>query len=342
MLKSGIIRIAAATTVTLLLAGCAARLDPAQPEAEISFSAGSLLLRDDADTKSGTPKTGTTFEANDAIAVYGWHNAASELITFGTTTPVTLGSNGQWTYSPIESWQWSGTSDYYDFVAIYPYSCSPTATSSPLTVSVDYDPVTTQYDLMTASKRRLSTETDPCATVPLEFSHRLAAVMVKVTNDDGGQTFRLDACHYRSIIVDATATSVFSNGSFKFSWGNNTRSSMDLLGSAPAVDLTAGNSTELDYDLMIPQDLNVLGSTPSLVLTYTPKSGDTYGDAITSVVPLSSITDKIDNTGDVIETWEEGVIYTYDITIRIGGGVIVNVITTPWEEVEAETPGIMI
>ena len=43
-----------------------------------------------------------------------------------------------------------------------------------------------------------------------------------------------------------------------------------------------------------------------------------------------------------ITSWESGVKYRYILEMRIGVGVVVTVKTTPWDVVEAETPGLMI
>ncbi len=336
-----IIRITAVACTLSILAGCSARLD--RPSSgEIRFEAGSALLRDDA-TKSGTPKTGTAFSAGDQISVFAWHGAASELITFGTGTPVTLGNSGAWTYAPVKSWAWGGNDDYYDFVAVYvyPYINSLTATSGPLSVTVNYDATSSQYDLMTAGIRRIASDPAPTATVPLTFTHRLAAVKVVITNDAGGQTFRLDACRYRNLIVSANATSSLQDGTLKFSWSGSTRSSAVQLGATLGADLAETEHQELAYDLMIPQRLDPLGSTPSLIISYKPKTGEsTYGEQIDYALPLANI--LIENSSTAITEWKAGYMYTYNITIRIGGEVIVNVVTTPWEVVNAETPGILI
>ncbi|MCR5408760.1 MAG: fimbrillin family protein, partial [Bacteroidales bacterium] len=167
-----IIRIAAAACTLLIWTGCVRTLGPAEPDGEIRFTAGSPLLRDDA-TKSGTPKTGTAFSAGDQISVFAWHGAASELITFGTGTPVTLGNSGAWTYAPVKIWEWGGNSDYYDFMAIHPYNGSYAVTSSPLSVTFNYDATVSQDDLMTAGIRRRATDPVPTETVPLTFTHRL-------------------------------------------------------------------------------------------------------------------------------------------------------------------------
>ena len=47
-------------------------------------------------------------------------------------------------------------------------------------------------------------------------------------------------------------------------------------------------------------------------------------------------------SAETIPEWEPGIKYTYNITIRLDGDVLVTVITTEWDEVVAETPGILI
>ena len=48
------------------------------------------------------------------------------------------------------------------------------------------------------------------------------------------------------------------------------------------------------------------------------------------------------DTEDPITVWEPGIRYTYHIGIRLDGGIVVRVVTTEWDEIEAETPGLLI
>ena len=89
------------------------------------------------------------------------------------------------------------------------------------------------------------------------------------------------------------------------------------------------------WDLMIPQDLNPGSQNPALQIVY--NKGEE--NDITETLPLKDIK----TLGNVpITVWNPGTKYHYDIELRIGVGIVVTVTTTPWEVVEAETPGLMI
>ena len=90
-----------------------------------------------------------------------------------------------------------------------------------------------------------------------------------------------------------------------------------------------------DWDLMIPQNLNLSGaSAPTIEVVY--NNGE---DDITQSVTLKDIKNQ---SNVAITSWESGVKYRYILEMRIGVGVVVTVKTTPWDVVEAETPGLMI
>lgn len=97
----------------------------------------------------------------------------------------------------------------------------------------------------------------------------------------------------------------------------------------------SGLSDPEDWDLMIPQNLNLSGaSAPTIEVVYNNGEND-----ITQSVTLKDIKNQ---SNLAITSWEPGVKYRYILELRIGVGVVVTVKTTPWEEVEAETPGLMI
>ena len=400
------------------LAGCTARLDPAD-EGAISFSSRSSLLSDDA-TKTGTPKTGTAFSVGDAFLAWAWHDAAHQYIRFGTSSAVTLGSNGLWDYAPHQFWNWLGSGDFYDFLAIYPANADitpfeATLGNSNLKAIVTYVPTETQYDLMAAGFRRTDGSTDPVA---LTFSHALSAVSVNVKNSEGSNvngsplTVTLKSVSFVNLIAESPITVTFeaTNVTYQRAGVRNTTSA--VLGPAiPAnttlapgygyptqrivTELTTwiGANTSLsdeekqaivadickdevwdmlledyevwivqendalpeehkltsqqisalweqiyrvdEWDLMIPQDLNPGSQNPALQIVY--NKGDE--NDITETVPLSNIK----TLGNVpITVWNPGIKYHYEIELRIGIGIVVTVTTTPWEVVDAETPGLMI
>ena len=339
-----IIRIAAAACTLLIGTGCVRTLGPAELDGEIRFTAGSPLLREDA-TK-GTLKEGTTFTQGDAFLAWAWHGAANQHFSFGTNQPVTLGAGGTWDYDPHQYWNWrSGSDDYYDFLAVYPadspISHSPT---QPLKASVSYDATDDQYDLMAAGYRRTDKST---GTVELTFQHLLSAVNVKVTNSESSVnsvgaplTITLKSCRFKNLISNASITATLRGNQLETS-ATGGRSEDPVLGPTIPENTTlapgASYPTTYQWDLMVPQDLNPgEGLSPMLVIVYNK------GDAtdVEEEVTLKDVLNK--NTGVAITQWRAGYKYDYEIELRIGVGIMVRVVTTPWEVIEAETPGLMI
>lgn len=401
----------------LLMAGCCIRLDNPAPSnsKEISFSAGPALLQDGA-TKTGTLKTGTSFSTGDAFLAWAWHDAAHQFFSFGKTTPVTLESNGLWDYAPHQFWNWRGTGDFYDFLAVYPADADITPFqaylgNSNLKASVDYEPVNDQYDLMAAGLRRTDGSMGP---VSLSFEHALSAVSVELKNAEGsnvnGQplSITLKSIKFLNIVSESTITAIFDGTSMSFQrpglqntlsavlgpdvptnpyptvapgygfpsqriigslteWLQDkqdlTMDAADLanaiyqdqvwtltdseysdwiahensgLSSAEALALREQIHLEQDWDLMIPQSLNAENQLPSLEIVY--NKGDE--NDVRETLPLNEI--KNQATNQPITVWNPGIKYHYEIELRIGVGIVVTVSTTPWEVVEAETPGLMI
>ena len=346
-----IIRIAAALTGCILLAtGCIWKgsLDP-DGEA-IRFTASSPLLREDA-TK-GTPKEGTTFSVGDAFVAWSWHNATAEHLTYGLTTPITLGAGGTWDYDPHQFWNWRTGSDYYDFLAIYPAgkdishtAPSPTSENQFLKASVNYNATSDQFDLMAAGLRRTDKSIE---TVHLTFQHLLSAVTVKVTNSVSSVnsvgsplTITLKSCKFNNLISEAPITVTF-DGSQLVTSAEGGRGNTPVLGfTTDNTELAPGAScsypTSSPWDLMVPQNLNPDGSLlPTLEIVYT--KGDLTD--VQQELYLKDIPNKA--TGVPITEWKAGYKYSYEIELRIGVGIMVKVTTTPWEEIAAETPGLMI
>nr|MCR5518983.1 fimbrillin family protein [Bacteroidales bacterium] len=280
MLKTSIIRIAAALTGALLLAGCSAGFeDPVRNGGPVSFQAGSLLLRDDA-TKADI-KEGNSFDSGDAFSVFGMRNSGStQSLVFDDVT--VTNDSGTWKYSPTRSWSWSSTTDYYDFVAVYPSGNSARMDiSGDLAVSTDFDLSTDNYDLLTATYRRKGSVQSPNAIVDLAFSHVTSAVKVVVINNSESTAVSVDAVSFKNLMVVGAAKStldLYGNG--LNSWINLERSSATVRESNYGSSVAAGSRYECAYDFMIPQQLDqAVGSgsdeanMPRLLLTYTPEGG---------------------------------------------------------------------
>ena len=264
-MQIGIIRIAAAAVGTLLLAGCITRLDPVPEETPISFSAGYTLLRDDA-TKTSGRMVGTDFVQGDSFYAWAWHDAVSQFMTFGAVTKYTV----DWDYDSHLFWNWRGSGDYYDFLAIYPASLissgdltppSPTAqtqSSRLLKATVDYEAYTSgsnpqagQYDLMAAGYRR---DVNGLITpVNLTFRRLLSAVCVDVKYADASlNSITLKSCHFVNLVTHSTLATTFigsnSNTGLSIATGVPSRSNDPVLGpSVPAnTSLVHGHSLYTD------------------------------------------------------------------------------------------------
>lgn len=381
MLKS-IIRIAVATLgCTLLLAGCSLLSADKAPGENIRFVAGSPLLRDDAPlaTKSGTFKD--TFDqasddvgaaAADYFFVWGRKIVSGVPYSVFTGDKITLknlGSNATdpsddvWDYNSHRLWDTGAT--YYDFLAfsglpLSDISCNP-ASGGSLTATVAYDPTENQYDILAAFYQRAKGNAAmiSTATVHMPFQHVLSAVSVTIFNDTPNSIstpdIKLNAYTFRNIVTTSEGT-ISQDGNTLAEMTTTTWSSQahngwitGVLGDSSGPHVITPSShyptTEI-WDLMIPQELESFGSyTPQLYLDYEYTHINPYTSQEETVqtafgINLDGI--HIKNSDEFITSWEPGKKYTYDIHIRLGGGVNVTVNVTDWEEVIAETPGVTI
>ena len=365
-----IIRImASAAGCALLLAGCSLRLDGPARTKEISFSAGASLLCDDASrTKFGVPINGTSFANGSSFLVYGRRNTDPLIFS---PTEVSL-SSSLWSYATPEYWEWTSNQDYYDFLGLYlgdMYDIDRTSipmpscdTGSPLSASVAYDPSVDQFDLMLAGTRRTYDEPGGrTSAVNMNFHHMLSAVRVSISNGSTSRSFTLNEFYFENLVSRGTAkveASYDAQGNATYSWTGTTRLAAPIGGTANlsldelAVITTTsfiqdtfnpGVTRSHDYwDLMIPQNHEgKIGSTgwPALVLVFTP-----YGGSQTTVrILLKDIyTDPEQGTPTLISDWEMGVKYVYLVRLNLDGGIQVHVTTTDWEDVTAETPGLLL
>lgn len=357
-----IIRIVAVLAGCILFtAGCIQRSqlvpEPVEEVEPIGFSARSTLLRDDA-TKGASIKTGTNFSGDDEpIAVFGWH--AEDTGAKWVFDNQQVGFNGAvWTYTPIKSWNWKpGTTDYYDFLATFPYrgglsySKSVDPATQTTTVLVDYNAKEEQYDLMSAGMRRRVSDSPAAnmAVVPLVFEHKLCAVKVCITNDSETRHFVLNYLNFRNLMVTGTLQLQLRTNAgedaFSSEWVSTGRDiGGELFKEDPGQELAPGGGSyrfpgDPQYNLLPPQNLDPLGISPTLELSFTYDVPGNPAHTVVSSIPLKTIEDS---DGTAITSWVAGHKYIYNISIRVDGGVKVIVETTDWEPVEARTPGIMI
>ena len=362
--------LAAVCTLALsTLAGCVKTYDPAPRQGEIRFGAGSLLLNDDA-TKSGTDLKALFDQASEDVGaanadkffVYGSKTVSATRYTVfnGESVSLTsLGSNASdpiddvWDYSPHRFWD--SNASQYDFLAITgPASsagivCNP-ASSTHIRANVTYDATGTPYDLMAAGSQRNDGTTSP---VHMAFSHLLSAVRVTIINDSPSTDVQVNSYGFRNICIRATGMVEQSgNGLVAMGtsdWGTFSYTSSTVLGHRDTTVL--GNKQEFampadKWDLMVPQELAPYGDyIPQLMLDYEYDQEDPYTlmtERNHVVFPIRLDEISVKNSDELITKWLPGKKYNYEIHIRLGGGIIVNVAVTEWKEILAETPGLTI
>lgn len=339
---------------TLMVSGCRREPLPDTGDGEIRFSAVSLTAREEPATKSfGSMKENfdTPFVNGESIMVYGRRNNIWNPLVFDGDAVLWDGTT--WGYGSPKYWSWEKEEDYYDFLAIYmppmPSNYSPpliltNSTTSPLALSAYYDMTVHQYDLMLAGKRRKFTDESRLSTVPLVFQRMLCAVGVKVKNISTTGNLYLDGYGFVNLLTYAKAT-VTAGDDPAYAWSNPSRSAAYVGGTTLASrTLVAKNAAysfiDQGYDLMIPQDHNEhLGtdSYPSLVIKYAISES---APTVEATVPLKNI--PVKGSTALISEWTWGVKYIYEIEMDLDGGVQVELTITPWDEIEAETPGLLI
>ena len=355
-----IIRIAASAAGALFLLGGCARIAIPEPDgrkgAVIGFNPGTMLLKDDASTKSATFKDG--FEVGDIVTVYGRRHGNDGTTDVFSSTPVEKKSASEWEYDAIKFWNWLTEGDYYDFLGVYPSGKGTAKMDIPgnLAIKTHYSiSANNNFDLMYALYRRYyGSEADRLSAVPLEFHHTLSAVRIVFDNDSNSKDITINSYQFTHMIVSADAKATINSiGNPEISWINTIRNADAVRSVTPNKELKGmNNSGDHSYtgafDFFIPTALDATsdGSAddqermPHLVINYTPAGKS----SATQVSLLLKDIERDPLNGDYtpVEVWEPGVRYTYHVSIRMDGGVHIIVVTTDWEDIYAETPGIMI
>ena len=381
-----IISLATALLAASLLAGCEGMLDPegSGKGNVISFDAGIKLIRRDSPTKA--LNTATTFSAGDKFTVFGrrtgegrntriFYKDDSEIPAENYQGVTVTREASKWTYSPPSYWYWVNESNYYDFIAVHPYT-SPAERMMEdgvdipgnMAVKSQYVIGTDDYDLLMAATRRSGHVSNRTAPVNLEFHHMLCAVKVVITNESSSKALTLTSISMDNLIQSAWAKmTIDSNGDPEYYWidSQRTGASESLFSGSQTIPTTASapsNTYATDFVLLIPGDLadTIDGSLPpeegeenyaAKLAAYEGKVphlniGLTFTGAAPGYEPdpilLKDIQRSKYSTDDPIAVWQPGIRYTYYIDVRLDGGVIVRVVTTEWDEIEAETPGLLI
>ena len=363
MQKNTIRKAAALAGIILLTAGCSRPWTMETDGSEIRFTAGSTLLRTDTpSTKFGGLMADTEFSLGSHFRVWGAEIESSARHSVFSGVEVTLEEVGAykpygdvWRYSPLAYWNPDAKYDFLAISGLTSYdaiACDPTAPEA-LTATVSYCPTAEQHDILAAGYQRANSTTTP---VHFQFQHILSAVSVTVYNDSPAIPVKLNAYNFRGICTNADGKVQPDVNGLRTvrtsSWSPLTYTAEKVLGftagpnSSPTIEVASRFPETAQWDLMIPQSLIPDGEhIPQLYLDYEYDQVNPYTGQMEhnhSQFPINLETINVKNSDGCITSWEPGKQYTYEIHIRLGGGITVNVSVTDWQEIHAETPGLTI
>lgn len=339
-----------------LFTGACVRYDDVAKQGEdkaISFTAGSALLRDDV-TKSAS----LGWVEDGGFFVYGSKTVDNVRHTVFNGTEVFVAPSIYY----VNTQYWDNNASRYDFLAISGPSSASGITCNPessgqISATLVCKPCEDPGELMVACHQRVpdgQTHVLDMTEVPLQFDHLLSAVKVVVYNDSPHDDITLLSIGFRNLVTEGKVVVTQGTDAPTVSWPNpdsarkkNTSSLLYEWAPENGVLLKSGGDADSDDDtvahapvtdvwnLMIPQDLNLLSLAPLLMVRYRHGSDEPVDSPI-SVKGIKTI-----SGGDIFE-WEAGVKYVYEVHIRYGGGIRVHVVTTEWDEVMAGTPGLIV
>ncbi|MBO7396847.1 MAG: fimbrillin family protein [Bacteroidales bacterium] len=271
MLERSIIRIAAAVTGALLLAGCTARLDPAPSGAPISFDAGSSLLRDDgtrATLPGGTHFGVFAYQQNGSVNSPGtWNYSRKPGFMFNTDV---LFNGATYTYSPLR--YWPAPENTLTFWAYCPYTSSPdlvvtnntTAFTKNSSGLPDIRYTTDGHtDFMLTGLVKNQTRTTNSGVVELEFNHAMSKLNVtaKKKDPENHYTVKLKAVSFNGIFMSGTARWNRSPEGWTWASWSGARANLPLWSEDPDdpaddIELTATAAAVPGFVIPLPQLLD--------------------------------------------------------------------------------------
>lgn len=226
------------------------------------------------------------------------------------------------------------------------------------------------YDLLMAGTRRSGANANTRSKrVPLTFHHMLCAVRVGITNESTSKTATINSIRFDNLVQKAYAkATIDALDETEFSWINTERTNADsvIYNAGAVLPINNGTLPPTSYTLLIPADLSVAidgslepdvadyagrmdeyatdmatfeSKLPHLYINYTPQGEVTPRDAC---IVLRNVKKARYGEAETIGEWEMGIKYTYNVVIRLDGDVRISVITTRWDDVDAETPGLLI
>ena len=360
-----LIFLAFALLAVLFAGGCARTPNPGPVEGGvISFQAGVELVREESSTKA--LNEATSFTNGQTFRVFGrrtgegqntriFYRDDSEDPMENYQSVAVTKTDDVWTYSPPIYWYWVSERNYYDFIAVYPddapavrmmdESVPPKDIPGNMAIKSEYNIASDTHDLLMAATRRVGLALDRTAPVELTFNHMLCAVKVVVSNESTSESLTLNELSLNNIIQSAYAKmTIDSKGEPEYYWIDSRRNETKVILFTGTETVLADGDYATSFKLLIPGDLTdtIDGSSDEDKMPHLNVVIDGFSSEDIPPIPLKDIQRSRYTTEDPITVWEPGIRYTYHIIVRLDGGVRVTVVTTEWDEIEAETPGLLI
>lgn len=270
-------------------------------------------------------------DASGVTSFRVWGNRNSTEIFSGTTVSK---ESDAWTYSPLKPWQWDDgvTYDFLGLVTGYA-SVTPSRTITPVSPSatslqVNYDVTQDNYDLMMAGVHR----TSGTSVVDMQMEHMLSAVQF-VAHNNGNQEITGLTYKVTRLAKSGTCTYSYSSGAWNSAWGSRSKVNTDEFFNTTVSTLDAGDESDSEIFFAIPQELEEHEANTRINVSYTA-GGNEYNFA-------KDLTEAVLDGGPVTE-WEPGKKYIYNLIFTPLDNVIVTVVTTEWDTIDAMTPGIIL
>lgn len=333
--------------VALLLGGCTQSSVEPSPTPQQEGSAIRFSIAEAAQGRAAT-LIGATDQAEfraQPFSVYGdWidpeDGSRTELFhdTYVAYTPGNSPSG--WNYSPVQYWKGSGE---YDFRAYWPASSSVLGTASAQNLALEYSMLTQNEDLMVAYAHCPTRNNGQ--SVELKFHHTLAAVAVKFCSLKEGVTYRVRELFFTSLNYigalpyfstdaepDVSESWIYAEGSRSYVNEQNILLSERLREwSDPAGRelTTSADDYPEEFNLFLPQSLQVEAGTPPPSITFTVDIEWDTTDTVTTTIALPTT----DSKGNEM-VWRAGKKYLYVITIE-ADRFDIEVKTCEWDRVDA-------
>ncbi len=265
----------------LLLYSCSDNMDMLDGD---STQGDTLSIAVKAESPTTRADLTLSYDDLNGVALYGY--CTTQATTIMDNAYFTKSASNEWSYSGVgnePTWSYDGSADLFSFFGYAPYTADTSAiTASPDNLSVEYDMLTDDFDLLLACRTNMLRPTG--GMVSLNFKHALAAVKIDVSSFD-----KVSSVKISGLLTLSGSTSFSASG--------------DITWDVTEPETCNINVPIGEYLMVIPQSLPTDDEALKVTISFTDGSED-------EVRTISTTS---------IAKWDQSVIYNYVITNSIDG-----------------------